>query len=94
MIAVDIPSGVDGLTGEVLGSPMRSQQTVTFQALKPGHLVPPGSNFVGDLQVIDLGLDISHIKTFQVQSSDISRWLPSRSISAHKWESACWIIGG
>ncbi|MDG2301213.1 MAG: NAD(P)H-hydrate dehydratase [Acidimicrobiales bacterium] len=94
VIAVDIPSGVDGLTGEVLGSPMRSQQTVTFQALKPGHLVPPGSNFVGDLQVIDLGLDISHIKTFQVQSSDISRWLPSRSISAHKWESACWIIGG
>jgi len=94
VIAVDIPSGVNGLTGELMGSPMVADQTVTFQAMKPGHLIPPGSGHVGKIAVADIGLDISHIKTFLIEGPDIAEWLPNRSTSAHKWESACWIIGG
>ena len=94
VIAVDIPSGVDGLTGEKMGSPMIADQTITFQALKPGHLIPPGSDHVGKVHVVDIGLDVSNIKTFKIEDSDIAQWLPRRSSTAHKWESACWIIGG
>ena len=65
VIAVDIPSGINGLTGEVMGLPMKAYKTITFQALKPGHLLPTGSNYVGEIEVIDIGLDTSHIKTFQ-----------------------------
>ena len=94
VIAVDIPSGIDGLTGEVMGLPMHSNRTITFQALKPGHLIPPGSNYVGDIEIIDIGLDTSHIETFLIQRSDITTWLPKKLTTEHKWKSACWIIGG
>ncbi len=94
VIAVDIPSGINGLTGEVMGLPMKAYKTITFQALKPGHLLPTGSNYVGEIEVIDIGLDTSHIKTFQVQDADIRKWLPPQSVTAHKWQTACWIIGG
>tara|TARA_B100000686_G_C16782696_1_gene973029 strand:- start:1305 stop:2651 length:1347 start_codon:yes stop_codon:yes gene_type:complete len=94
VIAVDIPSGINGLTGERLGSPMSASKTITFQALKPGHLIPPGSDFTGEIVVADIGLDVSCSSTFQLEDSDISRLLPFRSTGAHKWESACWLIGG
>ena len=94
VIAVDIPSGINGLTGEVMGLPMHSNKTTTFQALKPGHLIPPGSNYVGEIEIVDIGLDTSHIETFLVQRSDIATWLPKKLITEHKWKSACWIIGG
>ena len=94
VIAVDIPSGINGLTGERLGSPMNATKTITFQALKPGHLIPPGSDFSGEIAVADIGLDMSSASTFQLEDSDISQLLPHRSTGAHKWESACWVIGG
>ena len=47
VVAVDIPSGVDGLTGEVRGAAVRADHTVTFAAPKPGLLVPPGSRADG-----------------------------------------------
>ena len=42
VLAVDIPSGVDGLTGARLGSPVAADRTITFAALKPGLLLEPG----------------------------------------------------
>ena len=92
VITVDIPSGIDGLTGEVMGLPMHSNRTITFQALKPGHLIPPGSNYVGDIEIIDIGLDTSHIETFLIQRSDITTWLPKKLTTEHKWKSACWMV--
>ena len=94
VLAVDIPSGINGLTGEKMGLPFQAHQTITFQALKPGHLFPPGSDYTGELLVADIGLDVSSVATFQVESTDIGRWLPSRASTAHKWNSACWVIGG
>ncbi|HTO30964.1 MAG TPA: NAD(P)H-hydrate dehydratase [Pararhizobium sp.] len=56
VIAVDLPSGVDGRTGQVLGESFRASHTVTFMARKPGHLLIPGRMLCGGLDVIDIGI--------------------------------------
>ncbi|HSO52452.1 MAG TPA: NAD(P)H-hydrate dehydratase [Actinomycetes bacterium] len=58
VVAVDIPSGVDGVTGEVAGEAVTATVTVTFQAVKPGHVLPPGSEQVGRREVADIGLTL------------------------------------
>ena len=59
VVAVDIPSGVDGATGEVAGEAVTAAVTVTFQAVKPGHVLAPGSGHVGRLEVADIGLPLA-----------------------------------
>ncbi len=59
VLAVDIPSGVDGLTGAVAGGAVRADRTVTFAALKPGLLFHPGRALAGEVVVADIGLDVS-----------------------------------
>lgn len=56
VIAVDLPSGLDGLTGQVLGDSFRAGHTVTFMARKPGHLLLPGRTLCGSLEVFDIGI--------------------------------------
>src|SRR6266516_420459 len=58
VVAVDIPSGVDGSTGAVAGEVITATATVTFQAAKPGHVLPPGSERTGRLVVADIGLPL------------------------------------
>ena len=48
VLATDIPSGVDGLTGQDFGS-LQAQRTVTFGALKPGLLLEPGVSRAGEV---------------------------------------------
>ena len=56
VLAVDIPSGVDGDTGEARGRPMAADRTVTFAALKPGLLQGDGAGLAGEVEVADIGL--------------------------------------
>ncbi|OBZ94234.1 hypothetical protein ADU59_18385 [Pararhizobium polonicum] len=56
VIAVDLPSGVDGRTGQVLGESFHASHTVTFMARKPGHLLLPGRTLCGSLEVFDIGI--------------------------------------
>lgn len=56
VIAVDLPSGVDGRTGRVLGDSFLASHTVTFMARKPGHLLMPGRTLCGSLEVFDIGI--------------------------------------
>ncbi len=55
VVAVDVPSGVDGNTGEIAGIAPYAAQTVTFFRAKPGHYLLPGKIHVGDLTVCDIG---------------------------------------
>lgn len=61
VVAVDLPSGVDADTGAVAdpSAAIWAQETVTFGCLKPGLLVSPGAGLVGDLTLIDIGLDLA-----------------------------------
>lgn len=56
VIAIDLPSGLDGRTGQVLGKSFRASHTVTFMARKPGHLLLPGRTLCGSLDVFDIGI--------------------------------------
>ena len=57
VLAVDIPSGVDGLTGEAARGVLAADRTVTFAALKPGLLLAAGRDLAGEVEVADIGLD-------------------------------------
>lgn len=94
VLAVDLPSGVDGLTGRAADSVLRADRTVTFAALKPGLMFPPGSELAGKVEVADIGLDIGSAHTHLVQGSDVAAWLPERRADQHKWRSALWVIAG
>ena len=57
VLAVDLPSGVDGASGAVAGVSFTAAETVTFGRAKPGHLLLPGAERCGRLVIADIGLD-------------------------------------
>jgi ADP-dependent NAD(P)H-hydrate dehydratase / NAD(P)H-hydrate epimerase len=94
VLAVDIPSGVDGLTGRAAGRPARAVRTVTFAAVKPGLLLADGPDHAGEVTVADIGLDVSGARAHLVDDPDVPAWVPSRAGSAHKWRHAVRIVAG
>ncbi|MER5553191.1 NAD(P)H-hydrate dehydratase [Streptomyces sp. NPDC002793] len=56
VLAVDLPSGVEADTGQVLGEAVRADATVTFGTYKPGLLVDPAAEHAGALRLVDIGL--------------------------------------
>jgi hydroxyethylthiazole kinase-like uncharacterized protein yjeF len=56
VVACDIPSGVDGATGEVAGEAVRADASVTFDAGKPGLWIAPGKTHAGAVHVVDIGI--------------------------------------
>jgi hydroxyethylthiazole kinase-like uncharacterized protein yjeF len=101
VLAVDIPSGVAGQTGRTGGTPLTAIRTVTFAALKPGLLFPPGSAFAGEVVVADIGLDPGAAgapagggRMGLVTAADVAAWVPRRAADAHKWRAALVLAAG
>ncbi|MGQ9630388.1 MAG: NAD(P)H-hydrate dehydratase [bacterium] len=85
IVAVDIPSGLDGDTGATPGVCVRATDTVTMVAPKPGLLLFPGAKNVGRLKVVDIGAPAPKGGSMElVEPHQIAELLPRRERDAHK----------
>ncbi len=87
VISLDLPSGINGDDGSIMGGAVMADETVTFQFLKRGHLLFPGRQYCGKVTVADVGIVLDpHFcaETFTMNISDISAWLPPRFMRSHK----------
>ncbi len=83
VLSVDVPSGLQAGTGDVDGSAFVSDATITFHALKPGHLLGEGPERCGVVDVVAIGLHggIPELRLCEVEDAPV----PHRSRTAHKW---------
>ncbi len=88
LVAVDVPSGLDGATGQVLGHAPQAALTISFFRLKPGHLLLPGRVLCGETLLADIGLPEAVLEGIAPRCwrNHPSLWaLPSLEVSAHKY---------
>jgi len=99
VVAIDVPSGVHGDTGEVLGAAAAATLTVTFHRPKPGHLLLPGRTLCGELVVADIGIPATVTEGLGVElfSNAPPRWrrlLPHRTPASHKYRHGHAVVVG
>jgi hydroxyethylthiazole kinase-like uncharacterized protein yjeF len=89
VVAIDVPSGIDGATGQVRGVAPQAAATVTFFRLKPGHLLLPGRTLCGEVVLADIGLPASVLGTVRpraLRNGPGATWrLPEHGPAAHKY---------
>ncbi|MCJ7662869.1 MAG: NAD(P)H-hydrate dehydratase, partial [Desulfobacterales bacterium] len=90
VMAVDIPSGLDATSGKVLGDAIQADLTATFGLAKIGQVIEPGAGYVGQLEIIDIGIpryliEEAAIKTHLIDSDELDlTLLDPRPAQAHK----------
>lgn len=97
VIAIDIPSGVDGTTGDVPGEAVRATETITIGVPKTGLLFYPGKEHVGALSIIDIGFpnDIvgKHANSwFYLDEERAAKKLPKRAPNIHKYDAGTLLL--
>jgi len=88
IVAVDVASGLDGATGQMLGYAPQAALTVSFFRLKPGHLLLPGRALCGETVLADIGLPEAVLEDIAPRCwrNHPALWsLPSLDLSAHKY---------
>lgn len=89
VVAVDIPSGLNGETGQVMGAAVRACETVTFHRPKPGLYLGQGPDYAGEITVADIGLTAPEAAALDDADGMRvlergERLLPPRARTAHK----------
>lgn len=86
VVAVDLPSGVEADTGQVLGAAVRADLTVTFGTHKPGLLIDPAREHAGTVRLVDIGLDLPAEPDLEaLQHADVARLLPVPGAESDKY---------
>jgi hydroxyethylthiazole kinase-like uncharacterized protein yjeF len=90
VLAVDLPSGINGDTGAVMGVAVRATETVTFFRRKPAHLLLPGRIYCGRVRVADIGIDPRVLEEIRPQTfENIPQFwrksFPVSQIDGHKY---------
>jgi hydroxyethylthiazole kinase-like uncharacterized protein yjeF len=90
VLSIDLPSGINGTTGAVMGVAVRATETVTFFRRKPGHLLLPGRVHCGRIRVVDIGIDpqvLSEIapQTFENVPTYWHKTFPVPQVDGHKY---------
>ena len=89
IVAVDLPSGLDTDRGVPLGVAVQAETTVTFGYPKLGQVVHPGLSYVGELAVVDIGIDSKAVSTVAprrelLEEQDVGWLVPAREPDTHK----------
>ncbi|MBR0663353.1 NAD(P)H-hydrate dehydratase [Roseomonas hellenica] len=88
LLAVDVPSGIDGATGQVRGFAPQAALTVTFFRRKPGHLLLPGRSLCGEVICADIGLPAAVLDAIAPRcfANAPGLWhLPAARVEDHKY---------
>ena len=90
VLAVDLPSGINGASGAVMGAAINAVETVTFFRRKPAHLLMPGRKHCGRVRVADIGIDPRVLEEIRPQTSENApqSWqgfFPVPQIDGHKY---------
>lgn len=97
VFSIDIPSGVNSDSGEIMGCAVKSDITVTIGAIKQGLLLPPASGLTGKIYIADIGFPKEltcgeqfkiHVTSFE----DVFKLLPKRNMHDHKYSSGSLLI--
>ena len=87
IVAIDVPSGLDGLTGHPRGNCVNADLTITFFRKKPAHLLLPGRMLCGEVVVADIGIPDSVLPKLKIQLwENFKPALPNVDSSAHKYK--------
>ena len=87
VLAADMPSGMQGTGGTVLGACVRAHRTLSFQWVKVGHLLSHRPEWVGELHTVDIGLQMPDSLSgalYALEAQDLTRLVPLRPRATHK----------
>ena len=100
VVAVDIPSGLDGATGQTAGEVVRAHLTVTMAAGKVGQYIGAGPECCGRIDVVDIGITprinpVKDARVFRHDDASVARALPRRTRAVHKYSvGKVLVVGG